>query len=591
MSRAERQREAIRGRRFGVELELVRITRPAAARIVHDTLVAMRVGGAREPWSAGGHYDKWCCQDAQGRIWTCMSDASVASSGGASWSGHCEVVTPPLRHEDMPVLQAIVRALRQGGAKVNTSCGLHVHVEAVDLSGPQLRTLQLLWSRWEEHFMLAANVHPERLRYCGRSSSRFVRSMRAVRPDSLTPEAVRAAWYDRPTAPRRDQLGHYDGSRYVALNFHALTWHGTVELRLWNGTLHAGAVRAAVVTSVALVACALTVQRAHGNPVPVTPQSAGNFRQFLLRGLGLTGEENVAVVKHLLAPLAARGMRVQGWERLPAGAGRRGPSQERTAQAEASPETGMWSAAAEVAQYAEPSDGIQIAYTTIRSSDIADNSVSPSHLRMAEVEVDDLGHFASFSVEYYEACGPRVCEARAVEALGGPVVSSQDTLTSRVVYRLQEPLRVLARVMEPNRYVPPAAAGLDALASPRSSITALHTERLASQIAQETDAELLGAMLNQYASDPVSSPRDVTTEVEGNHIVLGRVVGVNPDGTLDIQTTRPPLHSNCRTGLIGQNLGDLGTPDANRATAEANRERLFNILPDTRRPRRAGQAR
>jgi hypothetical protein len=382
MTRAERQREAIRGRRFGVELELVRITRPAAARIVHETLKGLGQGSPREPWSAGGHYDKWCCLDAQGRTWTFMSDGSVGSSPGASWSGHCEVVTPPLCHEDMPALQAIVRALREGGAKVNNCCGLHVHVEATDLSGPQLRALQLLWSRWEEHFMLAADVHPERLRYCGRSSRRFVQAVKSARPDAMTPEAVRAAWYDRAEAPRREQLQRYDGSRYVALNFHSLTWHGTVELRLWNATLHAGAVRAAVAASVGLVACALTVKRAHGNPVPVNDQSAGNFRQFLLRGLGLTGPENVAVVKHLLAPLQARGMRSQGWARLPFGAGRRGePSTTEVAAAERTRSVLLAGVQAASAVETEQGDGIALSDTTISTARIADGAITAAHLR------------------------------------------------------------------------------------------------------------------------------------------------------------------------------------------------------------------
>ncbi len=57
-------------------------------------------------------------------------------------------------------------------------------------------------------------------------------------------------WYNN--ASRRGR--HYDGSRYHCLNFHSVFQKGTVEFRLFNGTLHAGKIKAYIQFSLAITA-------------------------------------------------------------------------------------------------------------------------------------------------------------------------------------------------------------------------------------------------------------------------------------------------------------------------------------------------
>lgn len=105
------------GMRFGIEIETVGITRK-------DTVLAILgvVGG--EVRHESGSYDEWRCTASDSRQWKAVSDASIGR-------GNAEVVSPILSYpDDMPVLQNVIRAIRKSGGKVNSSCGIHVHVDA-----------------------------------------------------------------------------------------------------------------------------------------------------------------------------------------------------------------------------------------------------------------------------------------------------------------------------------------------------------------------------------------------------------------------------------------------------------------------------
>ncbi|HBP20477.1 MAG TPA: amidoligase, partial [Planctomycetes bacterium] len=52
-----------------------------------------------------------------------------------------EVVSPILRYEDIETLQEVIRAVRRAGARVDTSCGIHVHVDAARFDAKALRNL------------------------------------------------------------------------------------------------------------------------------------------------------------------------------------------------------------------------------------------------------------------------------------------------------------------------------------------------------------------------------------------------------------------------------------------------------------------
>ena len=103
------------------------LTRSAAARIIAGYF-------GTQATHVGGVYDTYTIRDEQNRQWKVVSDASIRCRNGdnrsASRDYSVEFVSPICKYEDIETVQELVRKLRTGGAKVNDSCGIHVHVDA-----------------------------------------------------------------------------------------------------------------------------------------------------------------------------------------------------------------------------------------------------------------------------------------------------------------------------------------------------------------------------------------------------------------------------------------------------------------------------
>lgn len=273
---------------IGAELEFTGLTRSTAAEVIanHFGRTARRVSDMQSK-----------VRDNQGREWAVVSDASIRINGGEA----CEMVTPILRWEDIETLQQIVRALRRGGAKVNDSCGLHVHIGAAGITAQAVRNLINNVASHEELLYKALDVHTARRRYCQPTDARFLRDLNAKKPATL--EEIGEIWYQ--TAARYFPTYHYHRSRYTICNLHALFTKGTIEFRLFNGTLHAGEVKTAIQLSCALVALAKRVTRTNYRPVSLDNEKFA-MRTWLTRpqGLNLNGAEFETARHHLLKHLS-----------------------------------------------------------------------------------------------------------------------------------------------------------------------------------------------------------------------------------------------------------------------------------------------
>ena len=122
--------EMIKKQAFGVEIEMNHISRSKAQKIVAQVLNSDNTG---IEYSYDNHY----VIDSKGRMWKCESDASI--SGGSAQAP--ELVTPKLSYEDIDTLQNVIRALRKAGAKTDSSCGIHVHVDGSNHTPKSLQRL------------------------------------------------------------------------------------------------------------------------------------------------------------------------------------------------------------------------------------------------------------------------------------------------------------------------------------------------------------------------------------------------------------------------------------------------------------------
>ena len=279
----------IKDQAFGIELEFGGITRKKAAFALKKAIT-----GATGPAWVGGTYDKFEVYGSDGRAWTIMSDASVNAQGGQA----CEFVTPKCTYEDIETVQECIRALRRAGAKVNQSCGLHIHIDGANHTAKSLKNLAFTFRAKQDLIFKA--VAPDRIgnRYCRPLTDDLVDNIKKVK--KLDSDKLKDTWYGT-YSDYRSTDAHYHASRYHALNFHSLWYRGTVEFRLFNSTLHAGEVRAYLTLCLGMSAAAINAKRASAEPL-----DNGNdkyaMRCYLLR-LGFIGDEFKSVRKHLLKNL------------------------------------------------------------------------------------------------------------------------------------------------------------------------------------------------------------------------------------------------------------------------------------------------
>ena len=276
--------ETAKGLTFGTELEYTNISREKAAKAIHSV-----VGGTVRYY--GGGYDAWQVTAPDGRIWKAVSDGSLTDRATSA-----EVVTPILRWDDMDTLQAVVRALRKAGAKTPECTSQHVHIGVSAFTARQIANIARIFYKQETLILKAAGTLQRRLQHYTKPTDReFIARLEKAKP--TTKDALNEAWFGTFT-PNPD---HYNGARYRAINLNNVWRTGTVEFRLFNGTTHAGEVKAHIQLCLAIAAKAFNAKCASTKSQrPYNEASAKyDLRVFLIR-LGMNGPEFKNSRKHLM---------------------------------------------------------------------------------------------------------------------------------------------------------------------------------------------------------------------------------------------------------------------------------------------------
>ena len=286
---------------FGVEIEYTNsVPRYRVAREIKQSLDA---GGAYTRHLYGAEFE---IHTVNG--WTTLKvvyDGSVSNGG--------EVVMPPLTLAEMDILQTTVRAMRRAGCQSNPhQAGIHVHIGTQDLDAKQIKNVVRYGHRWEDHIKACANTNPSRTRWCRDMVTDFVAAVEAKR--DATREKIREEWYDKMPGSAYGARHHYHASRYTGINLHSLFWdggHKTIEFRYFNGTLHAGKIRAYVTMCVYLVARAAAASQASSKRKSFNrPKDVKKF----LKWIEIPTEGNKAVFFHLENNArAAAGLPLNSW--------------------------------------------------------------------------------------------------------------------------------------------------------------------------------------------------------------------------------------------------------------------------------------
>lgn len=274
------------------------ITRQKAAKAV-----AALFGTTASHSSESRTYDPWEVEDPAGKKWRFVYDGSIRGIQGngeptSSRLYKVEMNSPVLEYSEMEKLQQVVRALRRAGAVVNSSCGMHVHVDAANHTPQSLKNALTIMYAKEDILFKALKVNENRVqRWCQKVREPMLEKIRKM-PTHLTMEQLKQQWYEGTDESRM----HYSWTRYYALNLHSVFYRGTLEWRCFESTLHAGKVRANITLALAISAQAINQKKTVMRKTEISENPAFTFRTFLLR-LGLIGPEYKNVRAHLLENL------------------------------------------------------------------------------------------------------------------------------------------------------------------------------------------------------------------------------------------------------------------------------------------------
>ena len=287
--------------KIGVEIEMTGITREKAAAVLAEYL-----GGTIE--KKNDYYDSYTVTAPDNRSWKLMFDGSIKTqkkvkdgkvAAGSEYS--VELVTPILGYdEDIETLQEIVRRLRAAGAfsEAQNNTGVHIHLDGADHTPKTIRNfLNIIYSK-NDLLYESLQIEPNRMRFCKKIDADLVDRMNKKKPKTI--EQLEEIWYEGYDSFRNT---HYHASRYHFANLHSL-FHGvgTLELRAFNGCLHAGKLRSYIVLALALNNQALTQKSASAKkPNLENPKFA--MRTWLNR-IGFIGEEFKNCREHLVKHLS-----------------------------------------------------------------------------------------------------------------------------------------------------------------------------------------------------------------------------------------------------------------------------------------------
>lgn len=281
---------------IGVEIEMTGITREKASKVISKFLN----GEIKRNYDS---YDTYKVTAPDKRIWKIMSDASIETMKkekgtliSADKSYSVEIVTPILKYEDIETLQKLIRKLRHAGAvsESKLKCGIHIHIGAKGHTPNTLKNLVNLIAAKEDLIYKSLEIDPARVKYCKKVNNHLIETINKKKPKNL--KELADIWYSDYGVENRRR--HYHTSRYHGLNLHSTFTKGTIEFRLFNGTMHAGKIRSYIVFCLAISHQALKQKSASAKRTH-TDNEKYTFRCWLLR-LGLIGDEFKSCRMHLM---------------------------------------------------------------------------------------------------------------------------------------------------------------------------------------------------------------------------------------------------------------------------------------------------
>ena len=266
------------GERFGIKFEVAGQSRTKIAQAVAEAT------GGRITARNVGPYQATLVKDEKGREWKIHNDASIATINRHKGS---EIVSPVLTYpDDIEMLKAVIRKVREAGGITHKSTGIHLHVSGQEHTAKSLNNLAKMFYKNEDLIFQALNVSSDRRnRWARPMDEAFIDKVVNKRP--RTKDELNEAWFGYYNG----NPAHYDSHRYRALNYNNLFRSiETIEVRVFNGSLNCKKIIPYIQLCLAMSVKAKSSKAASHKKIE-TDNPKFNFRVWLVASLGMVGKE------------------------------------------------------------------------------------------------------------------------------------------------------------------------------------------------------------------------------------------------------------------------------------------------------------
>lgn len=189
-------------RQFGVEAEFYNITPSQVIQALNEIGIACSFEGYTH---------------AVMNTWKIVTDGSVTGRGTGEGTG-LEIVSPIMKGEEgLREVEKVLNAIDNAGGKVNTTCGLHVHIDTAGMTPVQRKNFFLAYVRNQD---LMDRLVSQSRRFNRHYTQRY--------------ETERAITYYADCV----EAGQGGNSRYFTVNTCSIPKYGTLEFRQHQGTLN-----------------------------------------------------------------------------------------------------------------------------------------------------------------------------------------------------------------------------------------------------------------------------------------------------------------------------------------------------------------
>lgn len=299
---------------FGVEIEMYGLPFDEIARHIASFFNTSAQRETYDHDSCG--LPSYVIRDEQRRKWTLVTDASIhddydnyprTQSGQRQAKEKAgEMVTPPLKYDDIELLQKLVRYLKDKGLKsgVKGGCGVHIHIGADfnKAGGHTIQSLINFANLVKNHQRLIKNAiqfNSSRERWAGNLNDSFIKKINA-RNFSKEYKDLESAWYTSAHCNIPQRADHYNISRYQLMNLHGFfnkkllgkDNQMTIEFRCFEfkENMHAGKLKAWIQLVLAMSSYSKSVDYVKRKEIEIYNNPKNSMKNWLLN-MGLTGEE------------------------------------------------------------------------------------------------------------------------------------------------------------------------------------------------------------------------------------------------------------------------------------------------------------